>query len=222
MKKYWYQAKLLFMEKQGKQFFALRSYIIFKENSFDNAKKRAEKIGEKTPYPYQLSSKIEFNFLGLENLWTCYSEPRDGAMLSVFKDNGNKWEDALKHIKPISQYEINLFRYSPINLYLANLVYFVKENRHAKKGKVTTCEVLFKSKNKTDILSKIYQIAVNNNTLKDVVKIRRDCKKNFVSEFVGIEEIIPVFYSIKDGVELNRTVERFKNKSALLNVLERM
>lgn len=218
--KNWYEAKLLFMEKKKNEIFGLRFYILFKENKFRDAEKKAKQIGKSMAYPYRLSPRIEFKFLGLEALWQCYSEPKDGAMLSVFKDSGDKWEDALIHIKPLSQYEISTFRCSPIGLYLANVVYFVKANKHAKNGKVTTCQILFKSKNKRDVLNKIYPIAVHSKTFRDVVKIRRDCRKKFISEFAGIEEIIPIFHPIKDCMEINRTVERFKNMNELFKVLE--
>ncbi len=207
------------MEKISKIIKGVRFYILLKEKDLKSAEKKAIKIGKKIKHPYKKSSKTEFEFIGLEHLLECFSSPSNGAMLSVFKDKGSQWSDALDFVRPSSEFEIETFRYSTVGHYLARLVYFVKNSVNAKTGKITTCQVLFRATKKEKVLPKIYQIAVEKQTLKNAVKVRRDCGKNAIAEFVGIEDVIPVFENIKDGMELNRTVEQFKTRNDLLKLI---
>ena len=215
----WFEAKLLYMEKKGKSINGLRFYTLFEEKNLSSAIKKAVKIGQNGKYPYEMTSNLKFEFIGMEHILECYSPPSNGAMLSAFKDKGSQWSDATSYINSLSKFEIETFRYSPKGIYLANLVYFVKSSSKADKGKVTTCQIIFRSFNKLDVLTKVYKIAVDKKTLKDAVKIRRDCKANCVAEFVGIEDIIPVFDSVRDGMEINRTVEKFKSRNELLKLV---
>ncbi len=215
----WYEVKLLFMEKKSNDLKGLRFYILLKANNIKDAKKRARKIGETMPYPYKRNSEIRFEFLGLEHIFQCYSSPEDGSMLSVYKDEGKTWEEAVQYIRPLSQYEVETFCYSSVGLYLVNFVYFVKNSKTNKLGKITTCQILIKSHRKNNLLLKAYKIAIDKKVLADVLRIRKDSKKNSVAEFVGIEEIVPVFNRIKDGMELNRTIDHFNNKNELLKLV---
>lgn len=214
--KYCYETKSLFLEYKNKKCYGVRFYFLIYGKNRKDAVCKTSNILKKLDYPYNCKSKVEWNFLGIEDVVQCYQFPKDKALLTCMKDSGTTWEDAIPYIKPYSECEISTMGFSECGVNLVTLVYFVKNSSKDWKGKVTSCQFLFKANDREILLSKIYKFALTQSTLDNVKKIRLDCSKKSIVEFVGINEINPVFDNIGNGMEIYRTVEKFKTKKSIL------
>lgn len=67
-----------------------------------------------------------------------------------------------------------------------------------------------------------YCLAVQEMTKKLVTRVRKDVSPRSVVEFSGIGDIIPVYRPISDGMEFNRTVQRYKTRKEILRLLPRL
>jgi len=221
--KHWYGVKVLFIESKRGKYTAFRVNALVKENTPRRALHKAMRLGKNTSHLHGEVPNAKWEYVGPIEIYECLTAPTAGSMLSCYKDEGRTWKDALRFVKPESKFELNTFDWnkkpSPDNLYCVRLVYFVRPNKRAKYGKVTTCTCIIRSTRKSQVLEHAYRMAVQKRTKKLVVKVRKDVSLNSTVDFVGIDDIIPIYRKVSDGMELNRTIQRYRTKKAILQLL---
>ena len=219
----WYQVKQLFLETKQEKYKAFRIDVLLRESSPKRVLRKARGLGKRTAHPHGKLAQTKWEYLGPSHIFECLTPPVPGGMLGCYKDEGNTWSDALRLIQPESEFELNMFKWgrepSPEDLYCVDLVYFVRPNKNAKRGRVTTCTCIVRSRDRLGILEQAYRVAVDQKTRRLVIKVRRDVDASSVVEFAGISDIIPIYREISNGMELNRTVQSYPTRQAVLHLL---
>ncbi len=219
----WYQIKQLFLETQRSCYTAFRSDVLIVERTPSLAFEKAVRIAKKTPHPHGKKPHTRWDYLGPLHLSECVTAPVPGGLLGCYKYPGKKWADAVCLIRPESAFELNRFEWgpkpSPDNLYCVDLVYFIRRTSKVDLGKVTTGNYVVQSSTRGNILPEAYRLAVSSRAKRLLIQARRDVHKNSVVEFVGINDITPMYQKVSDGMELNRTVQRYQTKKAIDRLL---
>lgn len=218
----WYCVKHLYLEEKHKLFRAFRIQRLIRAMSAKSALDKAERIGINTAYPHKSKFNAKWKYLGPVHVYECVTAPIPGGMLGCYKDYGKTWIEACRFITGESNYQINRFHWqtkpSPNNLYRVQYVYFVRSSHKVHHGKVTTCECIVKSSRKDQLLENAYKLAISNKTKRLVIAARRDVRKKSLVEFVGIADIIPIYNKIQDGMELDRTIQKYASKHEILRL----
>ncbi|OGX03159.1 MAG: hypothetical protein A3G87_07300 [Omnitrophica bacterium RIFCSPLOWO2_12_FULL_50_11] len=222
----WYGVKILFLETKRNQHTAFRIETLVKENSPQRALRKAVRLWKHASHPHGRVPNAKWEYVGPIHVYECFTPPVAGGMLGCFKDFGKTWQDALRFVAPESKFELSMFEWkrkpSSENLCRVKLVYFVRPRLESKFGKVTTCECIVKATNRHQAIENAYRLAVQEKTKKMVIKIRRDGKPSSIAEFAGIDDIIPIYRKVEDGMELDRTVQRYKSRRAVHRLLTRL
>lgn len=218
----WYCLKQIFAEKRKNAYTAFSIYILIKETTPQKAIRKALKLSPITSHPHGLK-KVFWKYLGIECIIECFQPPQRNNMLFCYKANGSSWQDAVQLIKSPSTYDLFNVNWpkpmAPENLFIVELVYFIKSKSKPNIGKVTSVAIIIKAPNLLRLYQDAYQLAVLPNTKINVKKVRKDVQLNCPVEFVGISNIYPIYNKIKDGMELEYTVQKYHSLKEIDNLV---
>lgn len=214
----WYGVKLLYLEIKKSKYTAFRIEFLVKGLSPKQALDKAILLGKKIPHPHGLLN-VKWEYVGPILIYECLTSPKKFGMLGFQECQGTTWKEALKYIRRESRFDINVFSMSeqpsPNKLYIAEITYFVQSKKSDNEGKILTCSCVVSSPSKSSALKNSLIQAVDNKTKRLVKKIWSKLNKSDVVNFVGIDNITPIYRKISDGMELDRTVQIYKNITAI-------
>ena len=221
----WFGIKQLHFERRGKKNLAIRQEVLLKAKNADAALEKARKFGKEKKL---IPNNVKWEYVGAVALYECFMPPGKESVLVCIKDYGNDWCDGFKHVHSGIDYDLINHSWGNLNEYkyfIASLVYIVRKTEKRKRSKkdkikITTIELMFSPLKGKGILETVYTLALQKQIKRKVLKVRLDSMLNDNVEFIGLDDIRPVYFPcIVDGMELNRTVQQYKNKKSISKLL---